>query len=991
MWRALVFRVACVLLVALGLSGTVRAETGLIGWWTFDEGSGTIAHDSSGLGNDGTFGPEGTPQWIAGLRGGAIHLGGSDDYININAVANDMPANNNFTISAWIRTTTGDGNVIGSNDSGSNHDFIFGLASNGQMLIEADTVRNYPPVLNDGQWHMITYVRNGTTAYLYTDGVQVGTETPTGNPAGQARWSIGQEWDSSPSDEYEGDVDDVRFYNRPLSAAEVQAMMKGESHKAENPRPADGAVDVPRDAALSWRASPSAAAHDVYLGTAFADVNSAARTSAMGVLTSRGQTETALDPADLFAFGQTYYWRVDEVNAPPDSTIFKGDTWSFTVEPYAYPITKITATASSSQAGMGPEKTVDGSGLNGAGQHSTEPKDMWLSEGIGSNWIQFAFDKAYKLHELWVWNSNQMIEAFIGFGAKSVKIEYSLDGKTWTELTAAKEFARAPGTAGYEHNTTVPLGGVVAQYVKLTISSTWGGLPQGGLSEVRFFTIPVAAREPQPANGATGVSVDTALSWRPGREAASHKVYFGTDQQAVAGGTAPAQTVTEHGYSPNTLGYGTTYYWRVDEVNATTYLGEVWSFTTEAYGVVEDFESYTDDEGNRIYETWADGFGSNNNGSQVGYAQAPFAEKTIVYGGKQSMPLNYNNAGTITFSEATRTFGTPQNWTAREIKSLSLWFQGTVGNNGQLYIKINNTKVPYTGNATDIAKLAWVPWNIDLATAGNVSNVTKLTIGVEGAGAKGLVFIDDIRLYPKAPAFFTPADPGKTNLKALYAFEGNANDTSGNNFNGTLKQAQLVASGRPNGGSAVKVEKVGYVDLGNPPALDFSTADWSVTAWYKNAMTGTGDANKGTIYSKGGDSTGGKRYCLIMSETVEGVVTLVTDDDVTKYVLDSKSKTNNDEWHFVAGQRQGTTLRIYIDGQLENSMTIPAAYNLSGTSQHNAYIGAITNHVDGSLYKLYNGLIDDVRVYNKALSQEEVLWLAGNTSPVLKYRVPPKS
>ncbi|MCU0918672.1 MAG: LamG domain-containing protein, partial [Planctomycetes bacterium] len=62
----------------------------------------------------------------------------------------------------------------------------------------------------------------------------------------------------------------------------------------------------------------------------------------------------------------------------------------------------------------------------------------------------------------------------------------------------------------------------------------------------------------------------------------------------------------------------------------------------------------------------------------------------------------------------------------------------------------------------------------------------------------------------------------------------------------------------------------------------------------------------------------------------------------------------------------------------------PAAYNLSGTSQHNAYIGAITNHVDGSLYKLYNGLIDDVRVYNKALSQEEVLWLAGNTAPVAK-------
>ena len=63
---------------------------------------------------------------------------------------------------------------------------------------------------------------------------------------------------------------------------------------------------------------------------------------------------------------------------------------------------------------------------------------------------------------------------------------------------------------------------------------------------------------------------------------------------------------------------------------------------------------------------------------------------------------------------------------------------------------------------------------------------------------------------------------------------------------------------------------------------------------------------------------------------------------------------------------------------------IPATYNLSGTSQHDAYIGAITNHADGSMYKLYSGLIDDVRVYNRALSQAEILWLAGYIGPVAK-------
>ncbi|MGE5294336.1 MAG: LamG domain-containing protein, partial [Solirubrobacterales bacterium] len=170
----------------------------------------------------------------------------------------------------------------------------------------------------------------------------------------------------------------------------------------------------------------------------------------------------------------------------------------------------------------------------------------------------------------------------------------------------------------------------------------------------------------------------------------------------------------------------------------------------------------------------------------------------------------------------------------------------------------------------------------------------------------------------------------------------------------------------------------------NRAKLDFGTGDWTVSAWYKTAMVGTGDANKGTIYSKGGDSTGGKRYALIMSETTEGVVSLVADDDVTKYVVDSKSVTNDDEWHCVVGQRQGASLKIYIDGQLEATGTATAAYDLSGTSQHNAYVGTITNHSTGALYKLFSGLIDDVRVYNESLSEGEILWLAGRTSPMAR-------
>ncbi len=450
---------------------------------------------------------------------------------------------------------------------------------------------------------------------------------------------------------------------------------------ARGPSPADKAVDVPVDTALAWTAGEFAKSHDVYLGTTFADVNTATRADAKSVLVSKGQTATTFTPAAALAYDKTYYWRVDEVNAAPDNTIFKGQVWSFTSESYGYPIQPAAATASSSQMNMGPEKTIDSSGLDKNGLHGTEGTTMWLSSVTGPSpaWIQYEFDKVYKLAELKVWNSNGQIETFMGFGAKKVAIEYSSDGTTWTALDNVPEFAKAPGTLSYAANTTVSFGGVEAKYVKLTITASWGGLNVAGLSEVRFSAVPVRAFGPQPALAATGVSVDAALNWRPGREATSHKVFFGTDQAAVAGGTAAAQTVTGHTYTPTDLNFGTTYYWKVDEVGAATYPGDVWSFSTMEYAVVEDFESYGEKEGSRIYEAWVDGLTNGLSSSVVGYitaANGTFGETITVHSGRQSMPMEYNNIKTPYYSEAERTFDATRNWTTNGADTLSVYFRG---------------------------------------------------------------------------------------------------------------------------------------------------------------------------------------------------------------------------------------------------------------------------------------------------------------------------
>ena len=146
---------------------------------------------------------------------------------------------------------------------------------------------------------------------------------------------------------------------------------------ALRPDPANGVVDVPRDVVLGWGAGEYPGTHDVYLGTSYEDVNDASRANPMDVLLSQGQSDTALDVGRL-EFGQTYYWRVDEVNSV-GSAIFQGDIWSFIVEPFAYPVANVIATSNmASDEGAGPENTVNGSGLNELDQHSIDATDMWL-------------------------------------------------------------------------------------------------------------------------------------------------------------------------------------------------------------------------------------------------------------------------------------------------------------------------------------------------------------------------------------------------------------------------------------------------------------------------------------------------------------------------------------------------------------------------------------------------------------------------------------
>ncbi len=981
--------------LVLGLVNSASAD--MMAYWKFDEGSGDTVEDLSGNGNHGTIE---NAVWVGdAILGTALQFDGQTARVVVPDSPSLHPQTGDITIEAWV-------NVASDPKTWSNAGpmafkqsaYQWAVENNSGALwlgiwggrLESEGIHDFADML--GEWHHAAATYDDVTqiAQIYLDGRLIiqGLIAATIDPASSVLY-IGYKADDNSW--YHGIIDEVRIWDVVRTQEEIRAnMYPYPPGIALKPDPHDGAVDVPRNVVLSWTPGEFADQHDVYFGTSLDDVNGA--TTAVdpaGVYRGR-QNADSYAFGERLAFGQTYYWRIDEVNAPPISdAVIKGFVWRFTVEPVAYPIAgeNITATASSAhQADLGPENTINGSGLDDNDLHSRKEADMWLSstEPLGA-WIEYEFDKVYKLHQMWVWNSNQMIEPHVGFGFKDVTIEYSANGIDYTTLGTTHEFARAPGVAGYAHNTTIDFGGAAAKHVKLTANSNWGFMPQFGLSEVRFLYIPIRAREPSPDSGATDVDVDVVLGFRAGREAAQHDVYVSTDEQAVIDGTAPVTTVTEASYGPLSLDLGATYYWKINEVNEaetpTTWEGDLWNFATRQFLVVDDFESYNDlnpddPKCNRIYNAWIDGYELPANGSQVGYAKPPFCERNIVHGGKQSMPFNYDNS-TASYSEGTANVANlpiGQDWTKHGvIKTLSLWFYGDPCNVAQqMYVKLNGSKVTYDGDASNIMRIPWQQWNINLKdfTGVNLSNVTELSIGLERIGligGSGVVYFDDISLTPFDRQLVTPVEPGAAGLVAHYEFEGTANDSSVNGLHGTAMGEPAFVAGKV--GQAISLRGLNdFVEITGYKGI-LGTSAVTVTAWINTTSTVIG-----TIVGWGANGSG-QRFGFLIDD---GRIRI----EHAGGNLQGDTNVNDGAWHHVAVTVQESAtisypeVILYVDGIDDTRpATDPDAFNL--TAEQDVRIGSRPAGND----RFFMGLLDDVRIYDRALTPEEIAWLAGRTKP----------
>ena len=478
---------------------------------------------------------------------------------------------------------------------------------------------------------------------------------------------------------------------------------------ASLPDPPDKSLHPETWVNLSWSAGDFAVSHDVYLGDDFGAVEEATHDSDV----FRGNQTSTFYVAGFpgFAFpeglvpGTTYYWRIDEVNDADPNSPWKGPMWSFSIPP----------------------KTA----------YNPDPADG--AEFVGPDNVTLSWTP--------------------GFGAK---LHTTYFGDNYDQVSNATVGVPS-GTATYKPG---PLEREKVYYWR--IDEFDGIVTYKG--DIWGFTTPGADGAPQPANGAVDVQHSPILTWTPAEKATSHQVYFGTDKEAVKNATTASpeykgsKALGSESYDPGKLEWDTSYSWRVDAVYGTnTIRGLVWSFTTADFLLIDDFESYTDDDaaGQAIWQSWIDGFGLADNGAQVGYLMPPYAEQTVVHGGSQSMPILFTNEAGVSNSDVSRTLTAPRDWTAEGVGELSLWFRGNFGNAAEpFYVAVaNSTGAPaiVAHNDTNAAKIySWKRWTIPLqafADQGiNLTNVNKIAIGfgskggVAGGGS-GTVYIDDIRLY----------------------------------------------------------------------------------------------------------------------------------------------------------------------------------------------------------------------------------------------------
>lgn len=206
------------------------------------------------------------------------------------------------------------------------------------------------------------------------------------------------------------------------------------------------------------------------------------------------------------------------------------------------------------------------------------------------------------------------------------------------------------------------------------------------------------------------------------------------------------------------------------------------------------------------------------------------------------------------------------------------------------------------------------------------------------------------------------------NLAAYYPFNSNSNDESGNLNHGVVNGAVLTSDRFGNINSAYEFDGVDdYILVTNSTSLNIFNSDLTVTMWIYNDNPSLSDTSYKGI-SKGGWNTGAGYELLYSNYWNNGTFHFTTGSSGNNVF---SFNNYNNQWIMLTGTYDNatSTKKMYING-IEQTSTIQGVANLS-SSTHDLYIGR--RHPLNSYSGFVKGKIDDIRIYNMALTASEIL------------------
>jgi len=536
------------------------------------------------------------------------------------------------------------------------------------------------------------YFVAGFQGYAYPDGLVPGTTY---------YWRIDEVNDADPNSPWKG----------PIWSFWIP------SKKAYDVSPENGTMFVDPNVTLTWSAGFGSIYHTVYFGDDFDDVNNATVGTSQGV--------AVYDPGPL-EMNKTYYWRVDEFDG--DKT-YRGDVLSFK-----------TTIPGLGQIVMERWDDIPGDDVPSLTSSSKYPNNPDVTERLTSFSSDLDLDNYGGRIHGWLYAPGTGNFTFWICADNQGELWLSADdNSTNVRLIASESDWANPNTwgTGEEQSESIELVAGNKYYIMALWKEGSGGdqcqvawqgpgvptltiIPGDNLSPYE----PLNAYGAKPTNGAAEVTQMPVLEWKPGLQAASHEVYFGSDEEIVRNATKSSpeykgtKSLGDESYDPGKLAWETTYYWRVDEVNDTNpanpWVGNVWAFTTADFLIIDDFENY-DAGDNQIWYSWHDGLGygvpdvdpffaGNGTGAAIGDdTTATYTEQNIVHGGAQSMPYWYNNnmQGYAYYSEAEKMLTVSRDWTEQDVAELSIWFRGYPASTGN-FVESPVGTYTMTASGTDI-------------------------------------------------------------------------------------------------------------------------------------------------------------------------------------------------------------------------------------------------------------------------------------------------